>query len=590
MTNEPRHQADGHSQLQDAAERASPFARPSSWAGASTMPANATWTPSTPASPFARPGSRTGSTKGLTDNTNIQGSPLSSASSTMSPQNINTSTSSDLIDTDLDAEVANFAGQPKKLQEPLPSTSGVKDNNHALFQPIAPAYTTPAQYRDQALFNSPLNLIDDSPRPQTSGNATHISQPHAPHTKMPPIPYVHQTTVNQHMDVQLAPVPRRVPAGMETPQQQQHPSVGTPLRPTNAQPAPLPFIQTSPADTRTKSKNGQGVKQSKNLAADKQNVICWRCKQPGHLKRDCPMPPFCVKCRQEGHLPYKCPQQNKMNNSLTTQVQTMVDPRFSNIRNKCIHCGGEHEPALCPMRTQLQTAPSSSSWTSQTGITSAGKNNTNTSPQQGTKNSLSTVGSTPPTIVVNNLAVPQGGAHVNQVPQVTPQASPNTPHNLYNIPPMQNQFAPPAYFPIPFPPPPIAPSNISAVPSAPALDLSAAITLMTNAVNQGNSNTTVITDALQKTTSQFADALQKTIQMGVDVQANETRNARLDKQFDKIKVFDGSNPAECHPWLEEVHALCTQTARPFREMLLFVPVRLSEISLQTCLRTQPMIR
>ena len=117
MTNEPRHQADGHNQLQDAAEWALPFARPSSRAGASTTPANATQTPD---SPFVRPGSRAGSTKGPTDNTNIQGSPLSSISSTMSPQNINTSTSSDLIDTDLDAEVANFAGQPKKLQEPLP--------------------------------------------------------------------------------------------------------------------------------------------------------------------------------------------------------------------------------------------------------------------------------------------------------------------------------------------------------------------------------------------------------------------------------------------------------------------------------------
>ena len=353
MTNEPRHQADGHSQLQDAAEWASPFARPSSWAGASPMPANATQIPLTPDCPFARPGSRAGSTKGLTDNTNIQGSPLSSVSSTMFPQNINTSTSSDLIDTDLDTEVANFTGQPKKLQEPLPSTSGVKDNNHVLFQPIAPAYTTPVQYRDQALFNSSLNLIDDSPRPQTSGNATHIPQPRARHTKMPPTPYVHQAMVNQHMDVQPAPVPCRVPAGMENPQQQQHPSVGTPLCPTNAQPAPLPFIKTSPADSRTKSKHGQGIKQSKSLAADKPDVICWRCKQPGHPKHDCPMPPFCVKCRQEGHLPYKCPQKNKRNDSSTTQVQTMVDPHFSNIRNICIHCGGEHEPALCPMMTQL---------------------------------------------------------------------------------------------------------------------------------------------------------------------------------------------------------------------------------------------
>ena len=42
----------------------------------------------------------------------------------------------------------------------------------------------------------------------------------------------------------------------------------------------------------------------------------------------------------------------------------------------------------------------------------------------------------------------------------------------------------------------------------------------------------------------------------------------MDKQFEKVKVFDGSKPSECHPWLEEVHALCIQTGRPFLKMLL----------------------
>ena len=42
----------------------------------------------------------------------------------------------------------------------------------------------------------------------------------------------------------------------------------------------------------------------------------------------------------------------------------------------------------------------------------------------------------------------------------------------------------------------------------------------------------------------------------------------MDKQFEKVEVFDGSKPSECHPWLEEVHALCIQTGRPFRKMLL----------------------
>ena len=110
----------------------------------------------------------------------------------------------------------------------------------------------------------------------------------------------------------------------------------------------------------------------------------------------------------------------------------------------------------------------------------------------------------------------------NQIPRATPLVSPHMSQNQYNAQHIQNQFTPPAYFPIMFLPPPIAPSNVSAVPSPPASDLSAAITLMTNAVNQGHSNMTAITDALQTTTSQFADALQKTIQMGVDAQADET--------------------------------------------------------------------
>ena len=91
---------------------------------------------------------------------------------------------------------------------------------------------------------------------------------------------------------------------------------------------------------------------------------------------------------------------------------------------------------------------------------------------------------------------------------------------------------------------------------------------MMNVVMQGNSNTMAITNALEIMTTQFADTLQQTIQMGVDAQAQENKNARMDKQFEKVKVFDGSKPSECHPWLEEAHILCIQTGRPFCEMLL----------------------
>ena len=120
-----------------------------------------------------------------------------------------------------------------------------------------------------------------------------------------------------------------------------------------------------------------------------------------------------------------------------------------------------------------------------------------------------------------NNSTAQGRASYTKEQWITPQVSPSTSQqNSYNTPPMQppNQFAPPPYFPIPFPPPPIAPSNASNAPSAPVSDISAAITLMMNVVMQGNSNTTTITNALERMTMQFANTLQQTIQMGVDAQ------------------------------------------------------------------------
>ena len=266
----------------------------------------------------------------------------------------------------------------------------------------------------------------------------------------------------------------------------------------------------------------------------------------------------------------KCPLKGKRKE--TSQMpqraqQTSVDQRFSNIRNKCIHCGGDHTSGTCPTRMQPQATPSTTGYTVYNGSTGAGKTNNNASLSFSTKNGQSAAASMTLTSLVNNLTGTRGSTSCTQAPQITPQVSPNTSQqNSYNIPP--NQFPPPPFFPIPFPPPTIAPSNVSNAHSAPVSDISAVITLMMNAVMQGNSNTTAIMNALERMTTQFADALQQTIQMKVDMQAQENKNARMDKQFEKVKVFDGSKPSKCHPWLEEVHALCIQTRRPFREMLL----------------------
>ena len=450
-----------------------------------------------------------------------------------------------------------------------------------------------------------------------SNSSIHAPLPHASQLNVPPTPYVNQMAVNQHMGTQPARILPRISTG---PTNLQPPAKMLPSQvPSNIQLQRLTFVDAPPAptqdsfvnntaspssrDTRSKSKNGQGVKQtsstssSTSISTEKSGPICWNCGEAGHLKCNCPNPPYCSKYKQKGHLPVKCPLKGKRKETSQTpqrSQQTPVDQRFSNIRNKCIHCGGDNVPGICPTRTQSQAAPSSVGYMVYKGNTGAGKTNDNVSPPYSTKNGQSIAGSMTPSSLVNNLIGTQGRASGTHVPQVTPQVSPNASQqqNSYNIPPMQipNQFPPPPYFPIPFPPPPIAPSNMSNAPSAPVSDISVAITLMTNAVTQGNSNMTAITNALEKTTTQFADALQQTIQMGVDAQAQENKNARLDKQFDQVKVFDGSKPSECHPWLEEVHALCIQTEGPSAKCCYYVQVRLFTTSSWTCHLMQRMIK
>ena len=267
----------------------------------------------------------------------------------------------------------------------------------------------------------------------------------------------------------------------------------------------------------------------------------------------------------------KCPLRGRKTEKQQTQQkgqQTQVDLMSSDSRNRCIHCGGDHVPDSCPMKIRLHTTQDAAGYQMYNNGATTGKANADHLPFS-SKNGQQTAANVAPSSPEYLVGAQRHPSCTRE--QRTPQVSPNTSHkNGYNVPPVHppNPFPPPPYFPILFLPPPTAPSNVSNAHSAPASDISAALSLMTNAVMQGNSNTTAIATALERTTMQFADALQQTIQMGVDAQAQENKNARMDKQFEKVKVFDGSNPSECHPWLEEVHALCIQTGRPFREMLL----------------------
>ena len=423
----------------------------------------------------------------------------------------------------------------------FPTTSDSKLSNNVHFQPIDSAQKSSVQTMDQSLLNSSLNLLDDLPRPQSSssngqipcGQTTPQGSAHASNGHVPPTPYVNQTAVNQHLGTQ----PTWIPPRMSTrPTNLQPPTITPPSRvPSDIQPQQLPFVDAPPAPTqdysadntdlpstrdfRSKSANRQGVKQtssassSTSMSMGKSGPICWNCGEAGHLKRNCPNPPYCSKCKQKGHLPMKFPLKGKRNETsqMPQKAQQMsVDQRFFSIRNKCIHCGGDQAPGACPMRTQPQATPSTAGYTVYNGSTGAGKTNNNASLFFSFKNGQSAAASMTLISLVNNSAGTQGHASCTQEPWITPQVSTNTSQqNSYNTPPMQpsNQFPPPPYFPIPFPSPPIAPSNVSNTHSSPVSDISAVITLMTNAVTQGNSNTMAIMNALERMTTQFADAL-----------------------------------------------------------------------------------
>ena len=139
----------------------------------------------------------------------------------------------------------------------------------------------------------------------------------------------------------------------------------------------------------SKSLNRRGVKQSSSESSSaststgKLGPICWNCQEVGHRRHNCKNPSYCTKCKQSGHLLVKCPLKGKKNEKSQTQQkghQTLVDPMFSNITNKCIRCGGDHAPDPCPTKTRPQVTQNAAGYQTYNNGTIAGKVNTNDLP------------------------------------------------------------------------------------------------------------------------------------------------------------------------------------------------------------------
>ena len=146
---------------------------------------------------------------------------------------------------------------------------------------------------------------------------------------------------------------------------------GKPTAATDLQPPAQPGgSTTSPAPEATvpntpekipKSFNGEGVKNSRKQATTstmntQDNWLYFRCKQPDHLKKDCPELPYCSKCRTRGHIPAKCPTKQQDYRRLDERCKSMDErqetwrenwrkakdrPQFSSKVNKCLNCAGD---------------------------------------------------------------------------------------------------------------------------------------------------------------------------------------------------------------------------------------------------------
>ena len=250
-------------------------------------------------------------------------------------------------------------------------------------------------------------------------------------------------------------------------------------------------MSSSPLQHIPKSVNGEGVKSTKqeNRSSAPDGQLCFCCKQPGHLKKDCPEQPYCSKCRTRGHIPAKCPskqqgnrptherhecQEEVRNQSHETRIEewkrSQDQPKFSHKDNRYLHCASEYKTHDCPTRQQHQ-APTTSNHARGTGIYQNLNQFPNTSPQHSSpsqphsQQSQSTVGVTTPTLMVNNPQFQQGFQQQSPAPvrqvnqqanyQVRPQqfnqqfTQPSLPQVSPLLMPPQpfNSQVPPPYFP-----------------------------------------------------------------------------------------------------------------------------------------------
>ena len=195
---------------------------------------------------------------------------------------------------------------------PLPSTLGFVPKSSSTFQPIAPAAPPPAVNTHQTNGQQSAETSPGSSLPcgqQTPIGSASITSTPSQHTPPQPVVPPQPATPQSHNPDNIHPhtQSQNIPQSSPTTQSRQQ----SPIR-TNTNLPTQPFIpaaethksvSSSPLQHIPKSVKGKGVKNSKseNRSSAPDGRLCFHCKQPGHLKKDCPEQPYCSKCRTRTH-------------------------------------------------------------------------------------------------------------------------------------------------------------------------------------------------------------------------------------------------------------------------------------------------
>ena len=217
-----------------------------------------------------------------------------------------------------EAEVLHQQLKGKGVYPAPPNYTHITQQN-VHFQPIQPANLSPLQHQDRLFFDPLLSTRTGSTGSQSDGVSdptqgchstsptVHTPSPRMPGPAIPPTPYVNRAAVEQHIRTQSPSVPpRNLPTVAAPPKESPGTSVAeepliTLATSQQTPPQAQKQLTRSPQQPKkSKSKDGQGVKQSKNINPTDNAPVCWRCSEPGHKKRDCRKQPFCGKCRKEG--------------------------------------------------------------------------------------------------------------------------------------------------------------------------------------------------------------------------------------------------------------------------------------------------